>query len=106
MAWPIVRRLGALEAPPVTPTCRLRLEGRDGQEGTCEILELSVEGVTIAIPAGGAARRGQHGQLLIGPAEGGHYALPVAVSWVKASITSSILGLVFPAAERWTYNCA
>jgi hypothetical protein len=80
------------------------LEGQDGQEGACDILELSADGVTIAIPAGGALRQGQHGQLLIGPAEGGHYALPVAVRWVEFSTTRSILGLVFIAAERWTYN--
>jgi hypothetical protein len=82
------------------------LEGRDGQEGACDILELSAEGVTIAIPAGAAVRQGQSGQLLIGPAEGGHYALPVAVRWVKLSTSAAILGLAFPAAERWTYNCA
>ena len=104
-AWPRAPRQGTLDAAPVTPTCRLRLEGQDGQEGACDILELSAEGVTIAIPAGGAPRQGQQGQLLIGPAEGGYYALPVAVRWVKLSTTTSILGLEFPAAERWTYNC-
>ena len=105
-ACPSAKRQGSLEAAPVRPTCRLRLEGRDGQEGACDILELSAEGVTIAIPAGAAVRQGQSGQLLIGPAEGGHYALPVAVRWVKLSTSAAILGLAFPAAERWTYNCA
>lgn len=98
-------RPGTLQSAPVTPTCRLRLEGRDAQEGACEILEISAEGVTIAIPDRGAARQGQQGQLLIGPAEGGHYALPVAVRWVKPAHKTFILGLAFPAAEHWRYAC-
>ncbi|MEB3333520.1 MAG: hypothetical protein VKP70_00895 [Cyanobacteriota bacterium] len=89
---------------PVNPLCRLRLQGRDAREGACEILELSAEGVTIAIGDGRAARRGQQGQLLIGPAEGDHYVLPVAVRWVRSSSTTSMVGLAFPASERWTYH--
>jgi hypothetical protein len=99
-------RLGTREPLPVAPTCRLRLEGREAQEGACDLLELSAEGVTVAIREGRAPRQGDHGHLLIGPAEGSHYVLPVAVRWVKPSTTASILGLVFPEAERWTYNCA
>ena len=89
----------------VTPTCRLRLDGREVQEGVCDILELSSEGVTIAMRQARAGRRGQQGALLIGPAGGDHYALPVAVRWVKpATTTTTVLGLSFPTTERWTYN--
>jgi hypothetical protein len=80
------------------------LEGRDAHEDSCDILELSAEGVTIALRDGRVARPGQLGQLLIGPAEGAHYTLPVAVRWVKSSRTASILELAFPASERWTYS--
>jgi len=98
-------RQEALAKASVTPTCRLRLDGREAQEGVCDILELSSEGVTIAIRHARAGRRGQQGQLLIGPAGGDHYALPVAVRWVKpATTTTTVLGLSFPTAERWTYN--
>ncbi len=88
------------------PVCRLRLEGQDARGGTCDILDMSAEGVTIAIPNGRVARRGQQGQLLIGPAEGDHYALPVAVCWVKTSPSTAIVGLAFPKTERWTYHQA
>lgn len=94
----------AREAAAFRPTCRLRLEGRNAQEGACDILELSAEGVTIALHPDRAARSGQQGQLLIGPADGAHYTLPVAVRWVKASPTASVVGLAFPATERWTYS--
>ena len=93
-------------AGAITPACRLRLEGRGAREGACEILELSAEGVTIALKAGWAARPGQHGSLLIGPAGGGHYILPVAVRWVKPSPTTSVVGLALPASERWIYSRA
>ena len=89
----------------ISPTCRLRLDGREVQEGVCDILELSSEGVTIAMRQARAGRRGQQGALLIGPAGGDHYALPVAVRWVKpATTTTTVLGLSFPTTERWTYN--
>ena len=94
-------RLGA----SVIPSCRLRLQGREAREGACDILELSAEGVTIALRDGRAARRGQQGQLVIGPVEGDHYVLPVAVRWVKSSSTTWMLGLALPATERWTYHC-
>jgi len=97
--WSVSRK-----SAPVTPACRLRLEGRDAHEDSCDILELSAEGVTIALRDGLVARPGQLGQLLIGPAEGAHYTLPVAVRWVKSSRTASILELAFPASERWTYS--
>lgn len=88
----------------VIPSCRLRLQGREAREGACDILELSAEGVTIALRDGRAARRGQQGQLVIGPAEGDHYVLPVAVRWVRSTSSAWMVGLAFPAAERWTYH--
>ncbi|MEB3318185.1 MAG: hypothetical protein VKO39_08625 [Cyanobacteriota bacterium] len=92
------------ESAPLTPACRLRLEGRDANGDCCDILELSAEGVTIALREGRFARPGQQGQLLIGPAEGAHYTLPVAVRRVKDSPSAIILELAFPTSERWTYS--
>ncbi|MFN7677219.1 MAG: hypothetical protein ACK5QW_01320 [Cyanobacteriota bacterium] len=89
---------------PVTPGCRLWLEGWEAQGGPCDILELSPHGVTIAIPEDRRPRGGQHGQLLIGPADGGHYALPVTVRRVKRSPSASIMELVFLDNERWAYR--
>lgn len=96
----------ASESAAVRPACRLRLEGRHAHDGACDILELSAEGVTIALNPGQAASPGQQGQLLIGPAEGGHYTVPVAVRWVRPSPTAAVVGLAFPATERWTYSQA
>ena len=88
----------------VNPGCRLWLEGWDARQGACDILDLSPEGVTIAIPQGCGSRRGQRGQLLIGPVGGDHYALPVAVRCVKHSRTASIVELAFPDNEPWSYR--
>ena len=98
------RTHGAPRQPAVAPPCRLRLEGGEDQEARCEILELSAEGVTIAISDSKPAHQGQHGQLLIGPAQGDHYALPVAVRWVQPATNISILGLLFHTTEHWAYN--
>jgi hypothetical protein len=94
------------KALPVLPSCRLRLNGGQAHEGACDILELSSDGVTIVLPERHAARRGQQGQLLIGPAEGSHYTVPVAVRWVKPSPTATVLGLAFPETEHWFYHGA
>jgi hypothetical protein len=80
------------------------LDGWKAHEGACDILELSATGVTIAIPEGRRSRRGQQGQLLIGPADGDHYVLPVFVSRVKHSPSAAIVELVFPENERWAYR--
>jgi hypothetical protein len=90
----------------VRPACRLLLEGDGAHEGSCEILALSSEGVTIVWKEGRVVRRGQHGQLRIGPAEGSHYTLPVAVRRVESSSKAAIVELAFPPAERWTYTPA
>jgi hypothetical protein len=103
-AWPSPPARDRRPGMAVLPHCRLRLEGREGPEGDCDILELSPEGVTIAVPEGCVAWRGQEGQLLIGPAEGDHYAVPVAVRWVRATARSAIVGLAIPEVERWTYR--
>lgn len=98
----VAHRRGTL---PFCPPCRLRLEGGEGEEACCEILELSSVGVAIAIPgAGSSVRQGQHGRLLIGPPEGDHYELPVDVRWVEPSMTRSVLTLGFPTSECWTYR--
>ena len=93
----------APEAVPFSPPCRLRLEGGEDQDATCEILELSAEGVSIVIPGGRSVRKGQHGRLLIGPAEGAHYELPVDVSWVKPASSIAVLGLSLPTPPNWRY---
>jgi hypothetical protein len=89
-------------AAAVTPACRLRLEGGETLESACDILQLSPGGVTIAINDGRVARRGQNGHLLIGPAEGDHYTLPVAVRRVKPFWSASFLELGFPPTEPWS----
>jgi hypothetical protein len=69
----------------------------------CEILELSSEGVNIAISKGRAVRQGQHGRLLIGSPEGDHYELPVDVSWVEPEASFSVLGLSLPSPPDWRF---
>ncbi len=92
------------DAAAVSPGCRLWLEGWDGQDGACDILELSPHGVTISLSHGPRAPWGDRGELLIGPPGGDHYALPVAVRRVKHSADASILELVFPVNERWSFH--
>ncbi len=109
---PVESSLARGEAPPtkaedavaVTPGCRLWLEGWDGQDGACDILELSPHGVTIALAHRPRSPWGDRGELLIGPPGGDHYVLPVAVRRVKHSPDASILELVFPKNERWSYH--
>ncbi len=91
------------KSAPVRPSCRLLLEGGGAREGPCDILALSSEGVTISLQEGRVIRRGQHGQLLIGPAGGSHYTLPVAVRMVKPSMNAAVVELTFSTSERWTY---
>ncbi|MEB3260285.1 MAG: hypothetical protein VKP63_06650 [Cyanobacteriota bacterium] len=95
----------AENAAAVSPGCRLWLEGWDGQDGACDILELSPHGVTIALAHGPRSPWGDRGELQIGPPGGDHYALPVAVRRVRHSPDASILELVFPKEERWSYHC-
>ncbi|MBM5816200.1 MAG: hypothetical protein FJ083_06315 [Cyanobacteria bacterium K_Offshore_surface_m2_239] len=92
------------EVVAVSPGCRLSLEGWDGQDGACDILELSALGVTISLSHGPRSPWGERGELLIGPPGGDHYALPVAVRRVRHSPDASILELVFPENERWAYH--
>jgi hypothetical protein len=91
------------EALPFSPPCRLRLEGEGSSEATCEILELSSEGVNIVINGGERVRQGQHGRLLIGPPEGDHYELPVDVSWVKPASSIAVLGLSLCTPPHWRF---
>ncbi|MEB3243456.1 MAG: PilZ domain-containing protein [Cyanobacteriota bacterium] len=91
-------------ATPVSPPCQLRLEGAEGAPANCQILELSSEGVNIAVKGGQGVRSGQQGRLLIGPPEGDHYELPVAVSWVEPDAPIAVLGLAFPSSQRWVYS--
>lgn len=88
---------------PFSPPCRLWIEGGEGEDATCEILELSSEGVNIAISKGRAVRQGQHGRLLIGSPEGDHYELPVDVSWVEPEASFSVLGLSLPSPPDWRF---
>jgi hypothetical protein len=91
------------EVLPFSPPCRLRLEGGGDKDASCEILELSAEGVSIVIPGGSSVREGQHGRLLIGPPEGDHYELPVDVSWVKPASSIAVLGLSLPTPPNWRF---
>ncbi|MFN9243006.1 MAG: PilZ domain-containing protein, partial [Cyanobacteriota bacterium] len=86
-----------------SPPCRLRLEGEGSSEASCEILELSSEGVNIVISGGERVRQGQHGRLLIGPPEGDHYELPVDVSWVKPASSIAVLGLSLCTPPHWRF---
>ncbi|MFM7237414.1 MAG: hypothetical protein ACKOYK_11735 [Cyanobium sp.] len=89
------------ESVAFSPPCHLRLEGGEASEATCEILELSAEGVNIAITGGSSVRQGQHGRLLIGPPEGDHYELPVDVSWVQPAASIAVLGLNLRTPPNW-----
>jgi len=91
-------------AHAVSPPCQLRLEGAEGGAASCQILEISSEGVNIAVTGGQEVRSAQQGRLLIGPPEGDHYELPVAVSWVEPKAPMAVLGLAFPSSQRWIYS--
>lgn len=91
------------ETLPFSPPCRLRLEGEGTSDASCEILELSNEGVNIVISGGERVRQGQHGRLLIGPPEGDHYELPVDVSWVKPATSIAVLGLSLRTPPHWRF---
>lgn len=103
-AWPGPSAQEAVEEVlPFSPPCRLRLEGDGAQEASCEILELSAEGVNIVIPGGTAVQQGQHGRLVIGPPEGDHYEMPVDVNWVKPARSIAVLGLSLPTPPHWRF---
>ena len=86
-----------------SPPCRLRIEGGEAEDATCEILELSTEGVKIAIRPDRAVCQGQHGRLLIGSPEADHYELPVDVSWVEPEASFAVLGLSLPSPPHWRF---
>ena len=92
------------ESVTFSPPCQLRIEGGEATEATCEILELSAEGVNIAIVNGSAVHSGQQGRLLIGPPEGDHYELPVDVSWVTPAATIAVLGLNLRTPPNWRFT--
>lgn len=86
-----------------SPPCRLRLEGENQPEATCEILELSPEGVKIAIRGDQLVHQGQHGRLVIGQPDGDHYEVPVDVNWVKVAASQALLGLSLPTPSHWRF---
>lgn len=93
---------GRQEATPFSPPCRLRIEGGEAEDA-CEILELSSEGVKIAISTHRAVHQGQQGRLLIGAPEGNHYEVPVDVSWVKPVASFSVMGLRLLSPPHWRF---
>lgn len=92
------------DACSFSPPCRLRIEGGEAEDATCEILELSTEGVKIAIRTNRAVRQGQYGRLLIGAPEGDHYELPVEVAWVNPFARFSVMGLSLPHPPAWRFS--
>jgi hypothetical protein len=82
------------------------MEGWDGQDGACDILELSTHGVTIALAHGPRSPWSERGQLLIGLPGEDHYAVPVAVRRVKHSPEASILELVIQDDAPWSYHAS
>lgn len=86
-----------------SPPCRLRLDGENQSEVSCEILELSPEGVNVVMMGHQLVHQGQHGRLVIGSPEGDHYELPVDVRWVKLASSLSVLGLNLPTPPHWRF---
>jgi len=83
------------------PRPRLQLESMGASEGVfAEVLDLSAEGLTIAIEAGHPPAVGQHGSVVVGDREGETSDLRDTVRWIEATSYISVIGLSLDSAHR------
>ena len=94
-------RSDRFKPPTGLATARLHLTASEASEGILgEVLDLSVEGLKMAITAGHALSVGQLCALVLGDGEGETYDLRGTVRWIEATSYISVIGLSLESAHR------
>ena len=94
-------RSDRFKPPTGLATARLHLTDPGSCEGIFgEVLDLSVDGMKIALAAGHPLTVGQSCALVVGDGEGETYDLRGTVRWIEATIYISVIGLSLDSADR------
>jgi hypothetical protein len=87
--------------PTDLATARIQLKSTAAAEGVlAEVLDLSLDGMKIAIEAGHDLEVGQPCKVAIGDGEGETYALAGTVRWIEESSYIIVFGISLDSADR------
>ncbi len=87
--------------PTGLATARFHLESMRPAEGVfAEVLDLSADGLKIAIEAGHQPAVGQTCNVVVGDGEGETYDLKGTIRWIEATSYISVIGLSLDSAQR------
>ncbi len=94
-------RSDRFKPPTGLATARLHLEPMEASEGVIgEVLDLSLDGMKMAIEASHDLKVGQHCSVVVGDGEGETYDLRGTVRWIEATSYISVIGLSLDSAHR------
>ncbi len=94
-------RSDRFKPPTGLATARLHQESMGAAEGVLgEVLDLSVDGMKLAIEASHDLEVGQHCSVVVGDGEGETYDLRATVRWIEATSYISVIGLSLDSAQR------
>lgn len=94
-------RSDRFKPPTGLATARLHQESINGSEGVLgEVLDMSADGMKIAIEASHDLAVGQHCSVVVGDGEGETYDLRGTVRWIEATSYISVIGLSLDSAHR------
>lgn len=87
--------------PTGLATARLHLASMGPSQGVfAEVLDLSADGLRIAIEAGHHPAVGQPCSVVLGDGEGETYDLQGTIRWIEATSYISVIGLSLDSAQR------
>jgi hypothetical protein len=94
-------RSDRFKPPTGLATARLHFESRQPSEGVfAEVLDLSADGLKVAIEAGHRPAVGHPCNVVVGDGEGETYDLRGTIRWIEATSYISVIGLSLDSAER------
>jgi hypothetical protein len=94
-------RSDRFKPPTGLATARLHLKATEASEGVLgEVLDLSVDGMKMAVEAGQDLAVGQPCSVVVGDGEGETYDLRGTVRWIEATNYISVIGLSLDSAQR------
>jgi hypothetical protein len=94
-------RSDRFKPPTGLATARLHMESMGVPAGVLgEVLDLSLDGIKMAIEAGHHLAVGHHCSVVVGDGEGETYDLRGTVRWIEATSYISVVGLSLDSAHR------
>lgn len=97
----VASRSHRYKPPTGLATARLHLESMAPSQGVfAEVLDLSLDGLKIAIEAGHHPAVGQPCSVVVGDGEGETYNLQGTIRWMEATSYIAVIGLSLESAQR------